>query len=267
MADGNRVPPTLRDVQRRLFALVTRRAEVDVGVIVRSDDRLDAAGRVQVYANMYRARLVDILRADFPKLAAVLGEAGFERLAAAYLEAFPSRRPSVRHVGGALAGFLEAHAPGRRGPWLAELARLEWARVDVHDRADDELLTWEDVRGVEPARLGGLRLALVQAHVLVPTAHRVTDVWRRVQEGRPVGRPARRAGWLLVWRQDGLVYHRVPSPDEAALLAGVASGTTFAWVCERLAAGDSSDDAARRAADLLATWTGSGLLSRARGPR
>jgi Putative DNA-binding domain len=261
MGDQNGIPPTLRDVQARLFGLVTRRGQVGGQGLVRSDDRLDAAGRVQLYANMYFLRLRDILRADYPKLAAVLGDDSFDGLVADYLDAFPSRHPSVRHAGGALPGFVDAHALGRRRRWLAELARLEWARVEVHDRVDEELLAWSDVRGQAPGDLGQLRLRLIQAHTLVNVDHAVTDVWSRVQHGKRPRRPGRRPGCILVWRQDGLVYHRMPPSDESALLPCLVSGTSFASVCDRLDAGGAPEHAASRAAELLATWTAAGLLA------
>jgi len=48
-----------------------------------------------------------VLREDFPRLSALLGPERFEELARDYLRSHPSEHPSVRHLGRAMAGFLE----------------------------------------------------------------------------------------------------------------------------------------------------------------
>src|SRR5438128_4778207 len=109
---------------------------------------LDSAARVQVYADAYSSRLLDVLREDFPRLSALLGRDGFEEIARDYLKSHPSEHPSVRHLGRAMAGFLEQRAD--LPPYLAELARLEWARIDVFDAPDAEPLAVDALRTVRP---------------------------------------------------------------------------------------------------------------------
>ena len=67
--------------------------------LVRGDSALDSRERLQIYADMYRERLVDVLREDFPRLLAALGDDEFTALACRYLARCPSTHPSVRHVG------------------------------------------------------------------------------------------------------------------------------------------------------------------------
>src|SRR6266404_5978685 len=72
---------------------------------------LGATQRLGIYAEMYWARLLDVLRDDFPRVAAIVGDDRFTTLAAAYLERHPSTNPSVRWVGGDFAAFLAEHGP------------------------------------------------------------------------------------------------------------------------------------------------------------
>ena len=77
-----------------------------------------------------------------------------------YVTDAPSRHPSLRFVGGASPPGLP-RAP-RRGahPALADLARLEWARADVFDAADQATLTLDTVRDWPPDRFGEMPLRL-----------------------------------------------------------------------------------------------------------
>src|SRR4029079_15629477 len=81
----------------RAAAEVPPAAELLTEVV--GDERLDAPARLDVYARMYVARLVDVLREDYPRVAAVLGEEEFTRVAGEYVAAHRSTHPSLRWFG------------------------------------------------------------------------------------------------------------------------------------------------------------------------
>ena len=64
--------------------------------LVHSDDRLDAVSRLEIYANAYFYRVLDVLREDYPALSRHLGEELFHDLVTSYLLVEPSRHPSLR---------------------------------------------------------------------------------------------------------------------------------------------------------------------------
>jgi hypothetical protein len=115
-----------------LQALLARAIEapdtVEPGLLERSIAErtpLEAAARANIYAEMYRFRLADALRADFPRLARLLGDEGFFAMAQAYATEHPSASSDIGQFGRHLADFL-AENPGPRGD-ESDLARLEWA--------------------------------------------------------------------------------------------------------------------------------------------
>ena len=134
--------------------------------LVRGDAQLGASGRVAIYANAYFERILECLERDYPALRWALGEAWFRDLATAYLIAHPSRHPSLRFVGASLPHYLAEDPraePFRRGrPWLADLARYEWAFVDAFDAADAEAMAVEPLRDVDPEAWGSLRIRVLQ---------------------------------------------------------------------------------------------------------
>jgi hypothetical protein len=269
--------PTLAELQRRFFELVTgpegvakelaRRGvpERELAAIIAGDARATAVERLDVYANMYFFRILDVLRADYPKLAATLGDDAFHDLATDYLQAHPSRHPSLRHVGAALPGFVAGHAIATQRPWVAELAALEWARVDVFDRADADLLAREALAGLPPEAFAGLALAPVPAVALVPAAFGVEDTWRAIEAGGAATAPARAPDGhaLVVWRRGVAVQHRAVDAAERRALERLLAGTTFGALCADLGAATGSDEAsAALAARCLGQWVADGLLAR-----
>jgi hypothetical protein len=284
------VPPAegsaLAELQRLFFAFVTAPEGVGkeletrglppeaVTAIIASDARASAVDRLDVYANMYFFRILDVLRADYPKVAAVLGDAVFHNLATDYLPAHPSRHPSLRFVGAALPGFLGGHAVARDRPWLPELAALEWARVDVFDRADTPTQTREALATVAPEAFAEIPLRTVAACALVPATHAVEETWRAVEaagdadtetEARPHEPPrlADPTHAVLVWRRGVSVQHRTIVGPERRALDALRAGTTFGALCAALADESESEEAAARlAVQLLGQWLADELLAR-----
>jgi len=124
----------LRELQARFLRSIATTPERSDGhgfdpallELVEGRGRLGSTDRLGVYTEMYWARLLDVLRDDFPRVAAVLGGDRFTALAGAYLERHPSTDPSVRWVGAYFAAFLAERGRVDEQPFLTDLARLEW---------------------------------------------------------------------------------------------------------------------------------------------
>src|SRR5262245_21101067 len=153
-----------------------------IEALIAGDDRLPAADRLDIYANMYFFRLLDCLREDFPRLATALGEDRFHNLATDYLLAHPSEHPSLRFLGRRLPEFLAGHALARASGALVDLARLEWTRADLFDAADARPLTREDLARLSQEAAGDLPLRPVPAFRLLRLDHDATGLWRELRE-------------------------------------------------------------------------------------
>jgi hypothetical protein len=258
-------PDGLARVQGDLFARITGLAVGDAGraaAEVVGDGRASAEERLDVYATMYRLRIAEALESQFPRVARAMGADAFGQEAVAYVGDVPSRHPSLREVGRGFPDWLAARpAPAVD---LAALARLEWARVDVFDLAEQPVLAIEALRAVSPERFAELPLRLVGAHRLIDVGAATLELWNRLREagdGGEIAPAVDAAGGVLVWRQDVTVYHRGLARAERDALDAVARGTTFGAVCEGLAAGRSDEEAAAQAFAWLSTWALDGLLA------
>src|SRR5262249_9823582 len=170
--------PSLRDLQALFWAALNGRQDASLEAAVASTPGLAAADRVAIYAGMYFARLRDVLAEDFEKTAPALGRENFTAVVRAYLAAHPSEHPSVRHIGRHLAAFLAVQPPAGAPPWLSDLARLEWARIEVFDAPDARPIAMADLRAVPEAEWPGGRLHPIQALGGVESAWPLPVIWR-----------------------------------------------------------------------------------------
>src|SRR4051794_23791320 len=76
-------------------------------VHVAGNDRVTPAEQVDIYRHQFWLRHRDSLLEDYPGLAYVLGEEGFEAFCRAYLRAHPPRTPSLRDLGADIVTFAE----------------------------------------------------------------------------------------------------------------------------------------------------------------
>jgi hypothetical protein len=262
----------LAEAQARFYALVTARDGVAATVaaggpdarraleeMVAGNERLPAAARLEIYADMYFARIRDVLAEEYPRTLAALGAAAFQDLVADYLHACRPSHPSLREVGARLPPFLATatHPAAAERPWLAELAALERARLELFDGPDADPLTVEALRARPPETFATLPLRLVPSHALLETRFDVAARWRSDDPAPEAPAPAT----LIIWRRDGEVSHRTADAEEAGWLRRLAdSKVPFEALCAALATDRTDQAAAARAFDLLGRWVSDGLL-------
>lgn len=266
---GTQATELLRAQQRALARLVTARGE-DVGAAVDDDapwvaqvlrPLAGAPPRVSIYRTAFRARLVAALRTNLPVLHRVLGDDAFEALALGYLHAHPSRDPSIRWFGHALADWLDdregAGEPAVPHPSLVDLARMEWALGLAFDAADAVPLAVADLAAVPPAEWPALRFAPHPSLRLVALRWAVEPLWKALTEDEDAttSPPEPLAHVLAVWRRGLDTRWRSLPQDEHEALAACLGGERFEALCARV--GDAA-----RVAGWLRGWVAQGLLLR-----
>lgn len=111
----------------------------------------DVLRGLRVHANtISHARLV-ALEDTFPHTRAYLGEAGFNLVSRAFLDAGGARHRSPADIGKGFAGVLA-------DPVAADLARIEAAWLDAYHAADVHALDLSDLVGLDEAALLALRV-------------------------------------------------------------------------------------------------------------
>ncbi|MBI4820572.1 MAG: putative DNA-binding domain-containing protein [Deltaproteobacteria bacterium] len=274
----------LETIQRRFLELVREPSGVRQGLATLSpndpgvapvsswilgSNEDEAIRRLDVYANMYFFRLLDLLRADFPRIVAALGDKPFHNLVTDYLLVHPSRDPSVRNVGQHLPSFLREHSITKDQPWLSELAELEWGWTNVFDAIDEPILTEQHLGALPPEAWITLELRTIRAARIYDLSYPVHSTIGSVQAGSGFEAPLPRPCSVLLWRKDLGVRYREFSRDERAIFDLAQKGVSFPLICEYLARPEDLDvmAVAGRARDLLRAWLDDGLLVAPEGSR
>jgi len=231
--------------------------------VIASDDRLSAEERVDIYANMYFYRILDVLKEDFPATLGVLGAERFHNLVTGYLIDYPPAHFSISYAGNHLADFIRDHPLREEFPFLADLARMGRALIDVFHAADTVPLDAQEMRAIAPADWPALKLALHPANQILKLEWNVAGILKAVEQGDEPPPAITEALNLLVWRNRSRVYYRAIDSAEHEEWEAIANGITFADICEMIAGHDEGGDPAAAINRRLEGWLRDGLLVRA----
>lgn len=226
------------------------------------DDRLSARERLEIYANAYFYRLLDIFKEEFAATLTVVGDVNFHNLVTGYLLEYPPTEPSVLHAGRNLPAFICTHPLCQRWPYLAELARLERTVLEIFHGPNAPVLDAATMRRVPPHDWPALILRTHPALRILDVQWGVDSVMRAVEEtGGPI-EPHPGPTSVLVWRKGSQVHYRKLERGERAALALARDGAAFALICDAVAAEAGRDENAAALINCLLTrWLSDGLLT------
>src|SRR5436190_2108002 len=117
------------------------------------DDGVNASARLAVYRHHVLTSLSAALEATFPVVCRLVDRRFFGWLADSYVRAHPPAGPCLFEYGADLPEFIAAFPACAPLPWLADVARLEWAMNVALHAPDAVPLEPEALRTLPPATL------------------------------------------------------------------------------------------------------------------
>lgn len=216
----------LKELQRRFTASAFGAIDPAFAGAVSGGGKLTSREAVGVYRKGYPARLSEALGETFEACWRVLGDEDFLKACEAYARSTPSVSHNLSDYGATFPDFLlkrfKAHAP-----FIADLARLEWAFKELFHAAPHA--------AAGPQRLAdahdGSVLVFGSAVRLLPAKHAVHAIWKR---DRADDRPLKPADWrgpeavLLYKRGGNEVFSTVLAAPDAAALTALMAGRPLA---------------------------------------
>lgn len=209
----------------------------------------NAGERLLVYrGNLYQS-LRGVLAAAFPRVEKLLGDTAFRKLANDFIRENPPRIPHLASYGEGFDRFLkQSDDPSiSSAPWLAELASLEWAKIESLFEADARPLRPEALSGLDGERLMTLRLT---PH---PTVRLIDCRWSFDADPTMAAVSAQQTGaYFMILRPYWQVMEARIDAGTSAFLKACQEGDSLPEAVEAALAADSAFDFQSVLARLLA---------------
>lgn len=271
MTDRSIVEPTLGPLQRWFARVITDPEGVAAGVasadaayladrssaarVIRPGARMSPVEQLGVYHHAYGARLLDCLLDDYPALAHALGS-DFGALARSYIARFPSRSPSLNGYGQHMAQFC-AEQPSAQAAFHAELARFEWAIVEVIHAHDGAPIALTSLAALSQAAWSRVALMPSSALRLLETQYPINAYYQAFREQAASALPGSHKTFTLIRRRGAQVLREPLTEHAGQLFASLLRAEAIGQALESAA---ESGMTAEQVSGCFERWIGSGCF-------
>lgn len=139
--------------------------------------------RFDVYRNNVVVGIIEALRATYPAIDKLVGEEFFAASARVYIDQHPPQSPLLFRYGATFGDFLDDFPPAASTPYLGDVARLEWARLEAYHARDCQPLSIDVLSDFlkggdngEPD-VGTLYMALHPSLALISSRWPIVSLW------------------------------------------------------------------------------------------
>jgi hypothetical protein len=199
---------SLPELQHRFIEAIFDRDKRDAAaVLVKPHGALDAAQRIGIYRNSVHGILLQYLGSLYPVCQQLLGDAFFEAASDRYVDQSPPTRPFLAEYGDGFANFLQQHPALLNMQWIADMARLEWARHQAWNAVNQPASDFAQLMTLDEVQQESLTLHTPDSAHLLPSDYAIHAVWLAHQpEDHPEKLPLERIQlqqqtYVLVWRK------------------------------------------------------------------
>ena len=232
--------------------------------------RVSPVEQLETYREQYWWRHTGSLVEDFQGVSGILGQNDWERFVVEYLTHHPPTTFSLRELGENLPDFALTREWLPHGELVGDMARLEWAHVEVFDASEAPPLAPEKLRAVPESAWESVRLVPNPALRLLRVAYPVLELRRKLvapesttgSGDEPIPLPDAETQHLAVCRNKLAIEHHLLDPRAFALLSKLCRSIPLGVACESARAEFSLSPEAL-AAELeswFATWTARGYF-------
>jgi hypothetical protein len=246
-------PVSLASTQRAFAAALSDSAQVARAAALIDLDSASAMRRLAVYRGNGVAASIKALSSAYPVVGQIVGDEFFAGLAREYARANPSTSGDLTGFGHNLGPFLEVFAPAVTLPYLADVARLEWAVHSALCAADAARLDPAELAGVAPALQGDLRFEVLPGTRVLRSIHPIALIWaiHQADFADPFSVDLTQGECVLVSRDGFTVSVRALGAGEYALYESLIDGATLSDALDRALAAQADCAAAELIVGLL----------------
>jgi hypothetical protein len=225
------------DESSRLSSLILKQSE---------SPRFSPEQRLQVYRNNFLISLREALAGVYPVIRKLVGDEFFQHVTREYVRQHPSRSGNLHDFGDEVANFLQDFRGLEALPYLADVARLEWAYHQVFHTSEQRVLNIGELASLDEAQTAGLVFQVSSGCVFFASDYPVLSIWQANQDdNEEMTVSLDEGGDQLVVMRDGqqIEFHSLPA-GVFTLLESLAQNKPFAQACEHALNLDANCDIA-----------------------
>jgi hypothetical protein len=240
---------TEAEIQRRFAGFLRRRRDLGkddealrfADELVAGNERLSPVEQLEIYREQFWLRHTASLVEDFPGVGGILEQERWDRLIWEYLEQEAEYSYSLRDLGARLPDFTARQSWLEERELVTDMARFEWAHVEVFDAPDVPRLDPEELAAVPEGAWESARLLLDPALRLLRLGHPVAELRRRLialQNDASLPKPAwpaKAETRIALHRRERVICMDSLESAAFALLAAFAAGAPLGSACEEAA--------------------------------
>ncbi len=144
--------------------------------------KFDSNELMQVYRNNYYISLTEALRSVYVSVDKLVGKGFFDFVAHGYIEAHPSRSGNLHELGGEFETYIGALEQAASVPYIADVAKLDWAWHRMFHAEDSNSLAIDVLVGYQHKDFGALCFQLVPACQILKMDYTVFGLWNHCRE-------------------------------------------------------------------------------------
>lgn len=244
----------LRDLQAAMAAYLMSGDEAGIVGSV-AGDSIPADARLRIHRHHLHESLASALATTFPTVRQLVGEAFFRAVARAFAAANLPAQPVLSEYGEGFAAFVDSYDRARGLPYLADVARLDWALNVAFHNPWQPRLTAADLATIPVEQLPSARIGLALGTTVIRSAFPLDRIWAASQSDATSATVDLDAGGacLLVFRQQDDSGFVVLRAGEAAFASSLLANTSLEDAAVAAFAADPGFDLAvvfRRLLDL-----------------
>lgn len=210
--------------------------------------------RFNVYRNNFLTGISSTLSETFPVVAMLVGDEYFKALANAFVLEHPPASPIMAEYGDGFAPFLDGFEPLASLPYIADVARLEWARTRAFAAPECAAYTIASEKDLLHAMDQAFQMP--RGATLLVSPYPVGTIWVHHQEVEPLAVKDWQPETVAVWRNTSDVRHRILTASDHCVLSHLATGAGLTSAIARA----NNQPQATELLQSFATLIGLGLI-------
>lgn len=177
---------------------------------------------VQVYHNNYYVSLTEALVITYPGIIKLVGQEFFEFICRKFIKQHPHQSGDLTLFGEQLNTYIENSPECKNLPYLADIAKLEWAFELAYHAKDVTSQDLSLLETTEPAAYSQLKFTINPGCFIVESNYPIFDIWKfDGQDELDINAGGQN---VLIWKQDFEVLTEVVEADFINFLGKLQAG-------------------------------------------